>query len=45
MNALEKYEFAVNFKVESFKNHPNYQEFRKAVNKNLLLRCGFGNSA
>ena len=42
MNNHEKYNFAVNFKVDHFKNHPKYPDFRKYMDKQLIVRCGFG---
>lgn len=42
MNAYEKYNFAVRYKVDLLKNHERYDEFKEYTEKQLYLRCGSG---
>ena len=42
MDAHEKYNFAVNCKIDKLKDHPKYNELRKRTDKDLIMRTGFG---
>jgi hypothetical protein len=42
MNAHEKYNFAVTFKVDCLKDHPKYLKLRAAIDRVLIERCCFG---